>query len=92
MAQPLVVVFMMSGCGACEEYWPRFESLAKPFYDFRGLPIQVYNVNQAQALAKKHGIKFTPTTIVQDRNGTITRHEGAISSAEILGALQSALR
>lgn len=92
MAQPQVIVFMMTGCGACEEYWPRFEALAKPFYDHRGLPIAVYNVNQARALAQRHGVRYTPTTVIQDRAGRVTKHEGAIGSAEILAALQAALR
>lgn len=76
-----IFVFVMDGCGACEQYLPRFQRLASA----AGAPGRVYDIAKDQhgaAFADKLGVKATPTTVVM-RDGRIKSHVGAISNAEI---------
>ncbi len=84
MAQPAVFVFAMHGCGACEEYLPRFQQLAGPYR--RQIPIGIYDVakgGRAAMLGDKLGVKATPTTIVMDGHGRLQRFVGALGNTAI---------
>jgi hypothetical protein len=75
---PAVLVFVMTGCPACHEYVPRFRKA------FRGARIlDVSRDRRAAALADRLGVKATPTTVVRDSAGTVTKRIGAISDADI---------
>lgn len=91
MARPAVFVFAMHGCGACEEYLPRFQQLAGPY---RGrIPIGIYDVakgGRAAMLGNKLGVHATPTTIVMDERGKLRRFVGALGNAAINQLLRHA--
>lgn len=91
MAKPAVFVFAMHGCGACEEYLPRFKQVASPY---RGaLPIGIYNVQDRHggSLGDKLGVRATPTTIVMDKHGRLKHIVGAIGNAAIKELLKQAV-
>lgn len=93
MAIPAVFVFVMKGCGACEEFMPRFTRLATPYYQ-HGLPIGVYDIAKDPRAAKfgDHlGVTATPTTIVRTRHGRSLRRIGSVSDAEIVKLLRGAV-
>lgn len=88
---PAVFVFAMHGCGACEEYLPRFKELAGPYR--RVIPIGIYDVQQdtkAAHFGDKLGVKATPTTIVMDKQGRLKRFVGALGNAAIKELLKQA--
>lgn len=91
MAQPAVFVFAMQGCGACEEYLPRFQQLAGPYR--RRIPIGIYDVakgGHAAMFGDKLGVKATPTTVVMDGRGHLKRFVGALGNAAINQILRQA--
>ncbi len=90
-AQPAVFVFAMHGCGACEEYLPRFKQLAGPYR--REVPIGIYDVSRGgreAAFGDKLGVRATPTTVVLDRRGKLHRVIGAITNRAIKELLDRA--
>jgi thiol-disulfide isomerase/thioredoxin len=80
----------MPGCGACEEYLPRFQQLAGPYR--REIPIGIYNVQDGRGahFGDKMGVKATPTTIVMDKHGRLKRFVGALGNAAIRELLKHA--
>lgn len=92
MSQPAVFVFAMHGCGACEEYLPRFKQLAGPYRSV--MPIGIYDVakdRKAAQLSDKLGVKATPTTIVM-KGGRLRQFVGALGNAAINQLLREATR
>lgn len=89
---PAVFVFAMEGCGACEEYLPRFKQIAGPYR--RALPIGIYDVSKGGKPAQfgdKLGVRATPTTIVMDRRGHFHRAVGALADRAIKQLLDRAV-
>lgn len=76
----IVVVFVMKGCGHCEDYLPTFRQVARnwnrtvPAYEIR-----VDKMNEEQTrFADRMKIEATPTTVaVSRRSGGAVRLEGA---------------
>ena len=90
--KPAVFVFALQGCGACEEYVPRFKQAAGPY---RGVvPIGIYDVGDGHGaeFGNKMGVRATPTTVVMDRGGRLHKVVGAIGNAAIKALLDRALR
>lgn len=81
----VVIVFAMPGCGACEEFLPRFAKLAAP-YRRKGLPVFVFDAASPdpglQAFADQYKVSGTPTTLVLPRGQGVIRREGALDDAE----------
>lgn len=82
--KPAVFVFAMHGCGACEDYVPRFQQLAGPY---RGnLAIGVYDLAKGgrdAMFADRMGVQATPTTIAMDKHGRLRRVVGSIADSAI---------
>ncbi len=92
MPNPAVFVFAMEGCGACEEYLPRFKQIAGPYR--RALPIGIYDVSKGgkpTEFGDKLGVRATPTTIVMDRRGHFHRVVGALADRAIKQLLDRAV-
>jgi thiol-disulfide isomerase/thioredoxin len=91
----LVAVFVQEGCGACEEFLPRFRALADR-YQRAGMPIVVYDAAaqdpELVAWMDGYGVSATPTVLVLRRGPGWARYEGALPDKEIedvlLGAYQ----
>lgn len=82
----------MDGCGACEQYLPRFKQIAGPYR--QALPIGIYDVSKggkAAAFGDKLGVRATPTTIMMDRRGKFHRVVGAIADRAIKQLLDRAI-
>lgn len=90
--KPAVFVFALQGCGACEDYVPRFKQLAGPYRT--EIPIGIYDVGDGRGaeFGTKMGVRATPTTVVMDRAGRLHRAVGAIGNAAIKALLDRALR
>ena len=82
----VVAVFTMKGCGACEDFMPRFQRIARaPRPELRNLsfahylPMPYYDVNDKRydALCNRFGVLYTPTTLVLRRPTGIKRFETA---------------
>lgn len=70
-ANVVVLVFVMDGCSACDEYLPVFKKIAAP-YKQAGIPILIYDIGDdapdaVDALAERFGVEATPTTVVARR-------------------------
>lgn len=92
MPNPAVFVFAQSGCGACEEYLPRFQGLAGSYRN--ACPVGVYDLakdRHASEFATRLGIQATPTTVVMDRQGKLHRYIGAVGNAVIRELLKRAV-
>lgn len=89
--KPAVFVFALQGCGACEDYVPRFQQLAGPYR--REMPIGIYDVGAGRGaeFGNRMRIQATPTTIVMDRRGRLHRAVGALGNAAIKALLDRAI-
>lgn len=90
---PAVFLFVLKGCGACEEFLPRFRRVSQPYEQH--LPIGVYDMAQSQRAEQfgtKLGVNATPTMVLLDRYGRIRRSVGAVDDASIVRALSGLLR
>lgn len=94
-ANVVVVLFVMDGCPACEEFFPRFKKLVEP-YAKAGIPVAVYDAasedQHVQDLADRWGVEATPTTIVARRGPGIIKEEGSVDDATLKGLLDAAYR
>lgn len=82
-AKAVIVVFIMDGCGACHEYTPMFQKVAR---EFAGkIPAFILDVNSQQGgpLADQYGIEATPTTLVMRKPAGALKAEGALNEAQI---------
>ena len=78
----VVVVFAMKGCGACEEFLPRFRRIAAKYR--RCVPVMHFDAAAPghQAVADHYGVTHTPTVVLVRRpqgklqwNGGLDDHE-----------------
>ena len=85
-ANVIVIVFVMDGCPACENYLPRFKRIAKP-YSKAGIQIAVFDANskddRVQDFADRINVRATPTTAVLPRGQGLVKVEGAVDDATI---------
>lgn len=91
--QPAVFVFVLTGCGACEEFLPRFQRVCTPFR--RYLPIGVYDIardKRAMAFSDKLGVRATPTMVTLSPSGQLRRTVGAVDDATIARTIDGVLR
>lgn len=87
-----VLVLVMEGCPACDEYMPRFGKLAAP-YRMNGVPVSILDINsdsQAEMLANRLGVQATPTTIVIGPKGAKIVAAGAVDNKRIAKILKDA--
>lgn len=78
-----MIVYVQTGCGACEEYLPR---LRKIVYAMKPPPaLAVINLVTPFGYreAVKHSVRMTPTTDVFSDRDTLVRRTGALPDAEI---------
>ena len=103
----LLVVFAMPGCGACDEYIPKFLRKVKahgaPFRVMDAdaqaapgeIPVMLYDAasenKELQEFADSLGITATPTTCLMTRRAGTVKIEGAVPPAEVDQLLQDAL-
>jgi thiol-disulfide isomerase/thioredoxin len=84
MPSPAVFVFIQAGCGACEDYKPKFERVAAEHGD---VVVGRYDLAtqdaRVQEFAEKLNVKATPTTVVMTSNGAFHRHVGSLPVAQI---------
>ena len=78
---PGVIVFVMDGCPACEQYLPRLHDKARE----HGIKLNVYNVEdrRGSAIADDHRVRATPTTIGRNSRGALKRKVGAMENADL---------
>lgn len=81
-APVVVIVVHQQGCGACEEYLPRFQNIAAKYA--RCIPHLVVDANDYPEAADALKIASTPTTLVL-RHGRMTSRNltGAAEDADI---------
>lgn len=89
----IVVVFVMKGCGHCEDYLPTFRQVARSWN--RTVPayeIRVDKMTEEQTrFADRMKVEATPTTVaVSRRSGGAMRLEGAQSPAAVNYLFQQA--
>ncbi len=86
---PAVFVFAQSGCGACEDYLPRFDGVVRQ--ERPSCPVGKYDLakdQHAQEFANRLGVQATPTTVVMDSAGRLHKFVGALAD----GAIRQLLR
>lgn len=83
----------MDGCGACGEFWPRFQRAAEP-YRQAGVPVLVFDAAtqdpEISALADRWGVEVTPTVIVARRGPGMLKEEGNVDDGRIKQLLDAA--
>lgn len=89
----VVIVFVMKGCGACEEYLPRLKQLMKQHqFTVQLFVLDVSDPNNTDIgyHADRFRIQATPTTIIARRNGGYQSFEGSLNERETLNVLRHA--
>jgi len=91
-ARVVVVVFKMAGCGACAEYVPRFQRIARAYAQC--LPIWIIDANDPRyaQLADRLRVSAVPATFALKRGSGVLRLDGSSSDAEIVWLLDVAAR
>lgn len=92
---PTILVFVQTGCEACEEFMKRFKPIADPYYHSQQVAIQVGDIarNRAAAsMADKYRIHYTPTVIGQKSGVTEFRLEGAVDDDTLKKAFEDITR
>lgn len=87
--EPDVALFVMQGCPACEEFYPRVQGVWAGKYRWAGVRVGIVDVNENPELADAEGIQATPTLVVV---GTKHRLEGAVDDAEVVQLFERALQ
>ncbi len=85
-----IVVFVMKGCGACEDFLPRIRKLAKA----RGIKLEVQDLvtdKKAAQLGTSLGIEATPTTLLYTARGNF-KQVGAVDDPMIGRMLDAVAR
>ena len=91
----LVALFVMEGCGACDEFKPRFDKISAP-YAAAGIPIVVYDAQSEApdlvAFMDRYGVTATPTMLILKRGPGSIRVDGSVDDAQIRQAFEIAHR
>lgn len=91
MRFPAVAVFVQPGCGACEEFVPRFSRIAAPL-PAQGVGVHVVDISKFPTTAQQFKVNATPTTVVlTNSSGGGRRLVGAADDAEIVRFLRAGL-
>lgn len=88
----VIVIFAQPGCGACEDYLPRFKALAAPYESC--LPVVVLDVNDQKFawLADRHKVEYTPTTLVLRKPRGAIKIDGSVDDGKIQEILHTAVK
>ena len=88
----VIIVFTVPGCGACENYKPRFQQIAQRYAQH--VPVIMANANDPkyQDLANKYNVDNVPATFVLRKPSGLIRVEGAIPDNQIIWLFEVALR
>lgn len=88
----VVAVVAMEGCGACEEYLPRFKQIAKKYEHC--LPIIVLDAAKPEhgAIADRYRVYETPTTLILRKPIGLVRFVGGLPDNEIERVFLIAMR
>lgn len=91
-ARVVVVVFTIDGCGACQEYKPRFQRIAKDYQ--RAVPIFMMDANDPRSadLATRLNVTNVPVTFVLRKPTGMIKAEGSIPDSQIAWLLGVAAR
>lgn len=91
--QPIIVVFVAQGCGACHAYEPIFRKVAAANRR-SGARVHVVEISSKRgtALANKFGVRATPTTLARTAHGTTLRRIGALDEAGVQRLFDQATR
>jgi thioredoxin-like negative regulator of GroEL len=85
-----VFVFGQAGCGHCTEYIPRFQRLARAYQ--KAFPIGIYDLakdkHAVEFADRLGGIRVTPTTVVMSHRGSLHKHPGALTDAQVRAILE----
>lgn len=75
------IVYIQTGCPACEEYLPRIQAAARA----RKLPLAVVNVSfpSGAQKAEQHSIRSTPTSDFVTERGTVVRRVGSLPESAL---------
>jgi len=86
-AGPLVLVFVQTGCPACDEFMRRFDPIAGPYHRSGQVPVQIGDVARGGyrtlSLADAFKVEATPTTVGVTRTGETIRLIGAVDNRHI---------
>lgn len=82
----------MEGCGACDEYLPRFKQIAAKYEHC--LPIVILDATRPEhnAIADRYRVFETPTTLILRKPIGLVRFVGALPSNEIERVFMLAIR
>lgn len=93
-APVIIALVVMPGCGACEEYEPRFLQVAES-YARRGLPIIKIDAMTEDpntiAFMNKHAVNATPTVVAATLyRGPLAKIEGTATVSETRALFETA--
>ncbi len=87
----VIVLFVMDGCPACEEFKPTFMKVAKKYNSRVPVSIADAATAQTQVFAEKHKVEATPTMLVMFKGSPYTaKFEGAHSEPETVMVFEQA--
>lgn len=91
-ARVVVVVFTIDGCGACQEYKPRFRRIAQSYQ--KHVPIFMMDANDPRSadLATRLDVTNVPATFVLRKPTGVIKVEGSIPDSQIAWLLGVAAR
>ncbi len=90
----VISVFVMQGCGACEDFKPRLRTVYMQMQREGWClpPVEFVDANSPanQAAANHYSVQFTPTTVLRKSNGRWKKWDSALSDVEIRKMLEVA--
>jgi hypothetical protein len=85
-ANVIVALFVMEGCGACHEFYPRFQRMAAAYKQV-GIPVLVFDAatqdQEISGLADRWGVSVTPTIVVARRGPGVIKEEGNVDDGRL---------
>lgn len=88
----IVILFVIQGCEACDDFKPRFHQIAQRYRQY--IPIMMMDANDPRCadLAGRLNVGNVPATFVLRRPTGAIRVEGAIPNSQIAWLLDIAAR